>query len=179
MIPGIQRAQALVEFALVAPLLLLLLFGSVDLGGAYVIRLQVANAARVGARWASLHSGDVNYGWTPSATPAENTIEGQVIYAGDTLTVVNDDSHLAIDYYIWDQGTTNTVYCGRYSAAANSFVAATDAAGSPYTASQCAAVDNIVKVTVTYDYQPFTSILADFSGPSFPVVSSAAFVIQS
>ncbi|HEX7263557.1 MAG TPA: TadE family protein [Candidatus Dormibacteraeota bacterium] len=45
-----QRSQALIEFALVSPVLLLLLFGIIDLGRAVFYYDALANAAREGAR---------------------------------------------------------------------------------------------------------------------------------
>ena len=44
---------ALVELALVTPLLLLLLFGAVDFGRAYYVGLSVASAAHAGAEYGS------------------------------------------------------------------------------------------------------------------------------
>jgi hypothetical protein len=50
-----SRAQALAEFALVAPLFFLMLFGIIDFGR-YVYYVQVLNnAAREGARYAIVH----------------------------------------------------------------------------------------------------------------------------
>jgi Flp pilus assembly protein TadG len=74
----IRRSQprrggaAAVEFAIVLPLLVLLVFGCVDLGrsiGAYII---VSNAARVGAEYGATH------GYTPFTY---STWQGQVIAA--------------------------------------------------------------------------------------------------
>jgi len=45
-----QRSQALIEFALVSPVLLLLLFGIVDIGRAVFYYDTVSHAAREGAR---------------------------------------------------------------------------------------------------------------------------------
>ncbi len=50
-----SRGQALVEFALVTPLLTMLLFGIFDLGRAIYAYSTIANAARVGARVASVN----------------------------------------------------------------------------------------------------------------------------
>ena len=50
------RGQALVEFALVAPLLFLILSGIVTLGIGVFYQQQVANAAREAARYAAIHS---------------------------------------------------------------------------------------------------------------------------
>jgi hypothetical protein len=53
--PG-SRGQALVEFALVFPLLLLLLFALIVYGLQVFYNQQLANAAREGARYAAVHS---------------------------------------------------------------------------------------------------------------------------
>ncbi len=160
--------------------LLLLLAGAIDFGMSYSNRLEVANAARVGARWASLHSGDVKHGWTNLSNPAENTIPGQVLYAGDTRQLLNDKNHLIIQYYYWTQGSTTTTYCGRYDQSQDNgstndgFVAA-----GGYTEAQCIAVNNVVQVVVNYDYPVLTPIFATFFSQTFTVQSKASFVIQS
>lgn len=56
------RGQALVEFALVVPIFLLLIFGLIDLGRATYVNNAMAEAARDGARWGSVQA--------RSATPA-------------------------------------------------------------------------------------------------------------
>ena len=53
-----EQGQELVEFALVLPLLLLILFGAVDLGRVFHAQITIANAARVGARFG------MNWNWT-------------------------------------------------------------------------------------------------------------------
>jgi Flp pilus assembly protein TadG len=54
--PRSQRSQALIEFALISPVLLLLLFGIIDLGRAVFYYDTVSHAAREGARTAVLAS---------------------------------------------------------------------------------------------------------------------------
>ncbi|MGI3777001.1 MAG: TadE/TadG family type IV pilus assembly protein [Janthinobacterium lividum] len=51
---------AAVEFALIVPLLILLLGGAVSLGDALRVRIAVGNAARAGAAWAQLNGFDAN-----------------------------------------------------------------------------------------------------------------------
>ena len=50
-----DRGQSMVEFALVLPVLLMLVFGFLDLGRAVYSQSVVANAAREGARAAVIH----------------------------------------------------------------------------------------------------------------------------
>lgn len=55
MLPGSlknEKGQALVEMALVMPLLLLLLMGIFEFGRIFFDYLSIANASREGARWA-------------------------------------------------------------------------------------------------------------------------------
>lgn len=47
---------AMVEFALILPLLLLLVFGVVNFGALMYDQSVITNAAREGARWAAVHS---------------------------------------------------------------------------------------------------------------------------
>jgi hypothetical protein len=52
-----ERGQGLAEFALVLPVFLALLLGTVDLGRGIWANNSVANAAREAARWAAVHGG--------------------------------------------------------------------------------------------------------------------------
>jgi len=51
-----ERGQAIVEFSLVLTLLLVLVFGIVDFGRAYICYTEVTNAAREGARLGVTHA---------------------------------------------------------------------------------------------------------------------------
>ncbi|MHB9145145.1 MAG: TadE/TadG family type IV pilus assembly protein [Symbiobacteriia bacterium] len=55
-----ERGQSLVEFALVVPLLLLLVIGIMEFGRAYSANLALQNAAREGARLAITGATDAN-----------------------------------------------------------------------------------------------------------------------
>ncbi len=48
----ITRGQSLVELALIIPLLLLIVFGAIDLARAYHAQVTITNASREGARYA-------------------------------------------------------------------------------------------------------------------------------
>ncbi|MDP2661513.1 MAG: TadE/TadG family type IV pilus assembly protein [Dehalococcoidia bacterium] len=51
-----ERGEALVEFVILAPVLMLLLFGMVDFGRVYDAWVVSTNAAREGARYAAIYS---------------------------------------------------------------------------------------------------------------------------
>jgi hypothetical protein len=54
---GSRSAQSLVEFALVLPLILVLLLGGIDLGRVFFGSVALTNASRVGANYAALYPG--------------------------------------------------------------------------------------------------------------------------
>ncbi|MDP8905448.1 MAG: pilus assembly protein [Chloroflexota bacterium] len=81
-----DAGQALAEFALVVPIFLAMLFGVIDLGRVIWANDVLANAAREGARWASVRG---NSDLTPTASKDEiraQTLE--YVVAGGTGTVV-------------------------------------------------------------------------------------------
>ena len=69
-----QSSQALIEFALVSPVLLLLLFGIVDIGRAVFYYDTLNHAAREGARTAVRASNQL-----PTNTDVLNTVTAQMI----------------------------------------------------------------------------------------------------
>ena len=56
-----RRAAAVVEFAVVLPLLLTILFGVIEYGYVFMVRLTMQNAAREGCRVAVLRSSESPY----------------------------------------------------------------------------------------------------------------------
>jgi len=87
-----QRGQNLVEFALLAPFLFLLLLGMVDLGRALYYANDLTNAAREGARVAILSTNECNSFYKATTCTASNgngvtvcdAIEGQSELIGAT-----------------------------------------------------------------------------------------------
>jgi len=71
--PGRRRGQALTEFALVAPLVFLALFGIIVLGLWVFYQQQVTNVAREAARFAAIHSESApcpTVGWRDPSPPS-------------------------------------------------------------------------------------------------------------
>ena len=58
--PAKEAGQEAVEFALLLPLLLLIVFGVLDLGRAFHAAIVITNAARVGARYGMDYPGNYN-----------------------------------------------------------------------------------------------------------------------
>lgn len=57
-------AQALVEYALMLPILLLLVMGTMDLGRLFYTKMVLTNAAREGANYLAYSPDDANNGFT-------------------------------------------------------------------------------------------------------------------
>lgn len=92
---GGDKGQSLVEFALVLPVLALLLMGIIDLGRIISAQLIVSEAARDAARYASIGNGDTQVGQTVSADTSTlgNTVAWTITptetnrQSGGTVTV--------------------------------------------------------------------------------------------
>ena len=55
-----ERGAAAVEFAILLPVLLLVLIGIMEFGRAYNVQITASNAAREGARYAAVHYADTS-----------------------------------------------------------------------------------------------------------------------
>ena len=77
------RAQSMVEFALVLPMLLLLIVGIIELGYALFVYVEVQNAAREGARAAAVRA-------------CPNLTDYQEIRKPDAGTACRSSSNVAI-----------------------------------------------------------------------------------
>ncbi|HEY8634214.1 MAG TPA: TadE family protein, partial [Candidatus Dormibacteraeota bacterium] len=77
--PRSQSSQALIEFALISPVLLLLLFGIIDIGRAVFYYDTLSHAAREGARTAVIASSQL-----PTNADVLATVSGQLV--GGTVT---------------------------------------------------------------------------------------------
>ncbi len=78
-----ERSQSVVEFALVAPLFLVLIMGIIDFGLGFGSYVQLKNAAREGARYAVV-------GNPPGSYPADCTGSMTTSVIGHVCIAVND-----------------------------------------------------------------------------------------
>jgi len=91
-----DRGAAAVEFALILPLLVLLIFGIVEFGRAYNVQISITNAAREGARVMAVHNDPAMArsaasaaapAVTPAIAPGNVTVSPANCVAGATVTV--------------------------------------------------------------------------------------------
>ncbi|MEI6207934.1 MAG: TadE/TadG family type IV pilus assembly protein [Desulfuromonadales bacterium] len=80
-----EKGQALVEFALILPLLLLLLFGIIEFGRAFFQKNMTINAAREGARFAVVQT---TWDVGKIKLAATNPIVPESLKIGSTVLVV-------------------------------------------------------------------------------------------
>lgn len=151
---GTDRGQGMIEFALVLPVLLLIIAGILDFGLIMSDREAIINAARDGARYATVHP----TAWSNAASPPLNTIEGVIRYEGGPVTIPNDDSHIMITYLKPD-GT----YCGNYSVTS----------GFQGTQNSCVVPGNLIQVKITYVYSAMTPGMQQLFPNGIPITGTA------
>jgi Flp pilus assembly protein TadG len=97
------RGQSLVEFVLLLPILLLLVFGALDVGRLFSIKIQLTNAAREGANYLSRHPDEY-----PDTANTELAIKGELNNLSDYL-ITNISCSGGCDRNIPNQFATITV----------------------------------------------------------------------
>ena len=166
---GARRGQAVIEMALAAPLLSLMLFGLVDFGRAYFQYISLVNAAREGARYAA-------YGYTNlsnAATAPQNTVQGRIQLADGGLGILNDTGHIQINFY--DTTVTPAKLCAHYDFPTNSikwnapYVA--PAAGNA--AQTCPHEGDAVRILAVSDFKPITPLMANIMGNPLQLIALA------
>jgi Flp pilus assembly protein TadG len=145
--------------------MLLLLMGLIDFGFLFEKQVTLTNGARAGGRYASLHP----TAWSNAASPASNTIQGQIRLAGDNGSLPNDDTHISITFY----PSGSTTGCGTYSQATN---AVTYTGG--YTQATCLAAGGTVKIKLSNNSPLLTPMISGLYTSGVTTVAQAAFLIQ-
>jgi Flp pilus assembly protein TadG len=111
--PG-SRGQNLLEFALVLPLLMIVVVGVLDLGRAFFAVIQVTNAAREGARYLTRNPDDYpSYIGTVTATETETQLDINVFATcpgnvdgdecargGDAVVTVSHSFELILGWFL-------------------------------------------------------------------------------
>lgn len=162
-----QRGQGMVEFALVATLLITVVLGIMDFAYLFAGRVATTNATRIGARYGATHSS----AWTNSANPGVSTIEGQLRTTAVPTNLINDDTHIQIQYFI--PNVAGGTQCGHYSATSNAFVS-----DNGYTQTQCITPGNLILVKATYNYMFITPLIkAVYTSPT--INSQAVELIEA
>lgn len=158
--------QSMVEFALIAPIVLGMFALLVNGGFALETGISLTNSARVAARYAIVNPES----WSNAVGPPADTIEGQAMVdpgVGGHLA----SSEISVAYY--DMSTSPAVECGYYSPSTGAFVAE-----SGYTEATCVITNNEVEVTLSATYNALTGPLDENMPLSFPIVESSTMLIE-
>ena len=177
---GRQDGQTLVEFALVLPIFLLVVFGVFDLGRAVYTNSVVSQAAREGARLAATEAGWVGFSGSPCASgaadvgpvcPADPTaLKADVVDAVNRMTAaVGPISDVHLSCNIGDAG--DPIPTGEWTEGSGGN-GCDDGAGVPL-----GAAGEFVSVRVEYDYQLFTPFVTSIIG-TIPLNGSATMTIN-
>ena len=94
-----ERGQALVEFALVLPILLILVLGIIEFGRAWNLHQTITHAAREGARTAAMFDASV------TETQVEAEVKNSIAASGFNP----DDADITFDGFKAGRGLTVTV----------------------------------------------------------------------
>jgi len=84
-------AQALVEYALVLPILLLLILGTMDLGRMFYTKMILTNAAREGANYLAYYPEDADNGFVDTFAAIDGEANSSQVEIVDTDVTYNTD----------------------------------------------------------------------------------------
>jgi len=149
-----SRGQGLVEFALVFPIIALLLFGLLDLGRAVFAYNTIGNAARQGARVAAVNQIQVSPDCNQSR-PIEDP----------------SDPHWSIKTCAANSATSLGVLPADVSVTYSTPV------GTTLSCSPTLNVGCIATVTVNYAYRPMTPVISSIF-PSMTMISTSQMPIE-
>ncbi len=162
----------MVEFALMAPVLLLMLFGIVDFGRAIFYENALTNGAREGSRVAVLASNPCN---TEDGTNGA-TCGGQPLLTGPTVCdAIKREGQLVTAWNCTDSGSipvsgsANTAYVEVDSGDASCASASSNTTPRGGTGHQ----NDAVKVRIVYYYRPLTPFLSTYFPSTFTLNASA------
>jgi Flp pilus assembly protein TadG len=169
-----RRAQALVETALILPVLVLLMLGSADLGRAFYLKLEMSGASRAGMRMAVLGQvvdiGNAVRSEPNSAIPNTAAAWGSMApggtYANCTTassTQQCGDPNGCVAGSVTGWGGTNQQACFAVHTCAN-WTNGVCASWSGWGVRPNAGADQAVDVLVVYRFLPATPLIANFTG---------------
>lgn len=147
-----SRGQALVEFALVLPVFTLTLFGLIDVGRLVYANSVLSQAAREGARVASVEAF-----WIGSTDASCGSVGGPVCPA--SVAALQADVTAAANRMVAGMGTISSVYLScdaQGSAPTGAWTGDTCASNTPDT--------DVVSVRVVFTFTPITPVVAQIVG---------------
>jgi hypothetical protein len=172
-----SRGTSLVEFALVGPILLMLVFGCIDFGRAYYHMNQLNNAAREGMRLAILQDHVCNTfngplsscgTGTTSSVSNETTVCQSILNEGDLISTSNWHCTEGGTLPAGGTGTAGNAYVeiDQFAASGSSTVAC-DSSLSPSPSTPRGGSNRSIQVKIDYYFRPITPIFGQLFPSSF------------
>jgi Flp pilus assembly protein TadG len=157
------RGQGLVEFALVLPIFLFLLFSIVDAGRYVFVNSALSNAAREGARL-----GSVEASWVGSSDPSCGGAAGPVCPNNDTQ--LRNHITTAANRQMAPFGQVGNLYVN--------CTASTTPPSGAWTTTTCAnnTPGSLLSVRVTYSWRAITPIIGNVLGTINTQASSSVLI---
>jgi hypothetical protein len=174
-----SRGQSLVEFAILAPVLILLVVGMLDLGRAYYFEVVSTDAARDAARMGSGYlpgttpgSPPVGYGDSSMCAMAKSDL-ADVISPTNVNCITTQQMPVAGRPYYPGSGYGSTLAPGHALVVIACPGITKDCNGEPGTI-----LNKYIAVTVYYEFDMVTAGMASLFGPSLLFENSAVFESQ-
>ncbi|MGE5137885.1 MAG: TadE/TadG family type IV pilus assembly protein [Rudaea sp.] len=104
---SLQRGQSLVEVALLAPLLVLILLGALDLGRVYDAYVTITNASREGARYGAANPTC----YVQTNCPALPTIQSKTVQETVNSGIALVPANVSVDCAPYGSSTFSQAYC--------------------------------------------------------------------
>ncbi len=160
-----SRGQTLVEFALVVPVFLLMLFGVIDIGRFVYTDSVLSQAAREGARLAAVEAGHI--GWTTADDPGCGSAGGPVCPAN--LAALKADLQTAVNRMAAGLGTITNIWvsCDAPGAApTGNWTTETACTAGHWDAPGTGQTGNLISVHVRYTFTTLTPLVSQLIGGS-------------
>ena len=165
-----KRGQAIVETALLLPLLMLLTMGSADLGRVFYYSIAVTNAAREAARQGTYYD--------PTASPPANTFDDYADILAAAQRDVPGDVTLAMSTIAPLHCLTGaqSSWSANYPSAPNTgyVYICFDGQDNPAPSS----ANSTIQVTILYNFQPVTPLADVVGAGTVHVVASTTMEVQ-
>jgi hypothetical protein len=184
-----QRSQGLTEFAIIAPVLLILTFGIVDFGRAMYMYITLQQAANEGARVAVRASYFVDPNGATHSWPTDSDVASAVQVHAVMMTLANPCPNGPIPNNGNPQGSTQLppsstgwIFITDPSAAGNGTpngprggLGTLPAPGAGCNAITPAVGNEAIKVTLWYNFQPFTPLVQQAVGNQVIITAYAVY----
>lgn len=166
-----RKGQALVEFALIFPILLVLV--GLTVNGAFALETSnaLANSTRIAARYATINPA----AWSNATNPPSNTIEGQLMQNKGVVSNLTPQD-ISIVYY--DMAVSPAVECGYYNAQTGAYTVPDGYTGPENTQGSCVVANNEVQVGVNTTYNLLTGPFASGFPLTMPISGSTTMLIE-